>query len=165
MSLPLYESWYTHLKEEFADERMQQIKSAILADKEKGISVYPLGSLIFNAFNLTPLDQVKVVILGQDPYHGVGQAHGLSFSVPDGVAFPPSLQNIFKEIGEEFGSPLPITGNLTRWAQQGVFLLNSILTVQASQPLSHQAIGWQWFTDRVIKVISDHTKHTVFLLW
>lgn len=123
--------------------------------KREGKTIYPPGPLIFNAFRLTPFDNVKVVILGQDPYHGPGQAHGLSFSVQDGVALPPSLQNIYKEITADTGAVPPASGNLERWARQGVFLLNSVLTVRAGSPTSHSGIGWQTFTDAVIKTISD----------
>ncbi len=165
MITPVHLSWYTHLQDQFADPRMQHIKQAILDDRNAWITVYPWESLVFNALNLTPLDQVKVVILGQDPYHGLGQAHGLSFSVPEWVAIPPSLSNIFKAIHDEFQTPLPSHGDLTNRAHQWVFLINSMLTVQASRPLSHQHIGRQWFTDRVIEVVSEQTDHTVFMLW
>ena len=126
---------------------------------------YPPGKLIFNAFNLCPFHQVKVVIIGQDPYHQPGQAHGLSFSVQDGVPFPPSLQNIFKEIQNDLGTPIPNSGNLTRWAQQGVLLLNATLTVRASQPNSHAQLGWQTFTDAAIKALATQRKHLVYMLW
>ena len=126
---------------------------------------YPPGNLIFNAFNLCPFDQVKVVIIGQDPYHGPGQAHGLCFSVNDGIPFPPSLQNIFKEIQADLGKEVPATGNLTRWAQQGVLLLNATLTVRAHQAASHQRHGWEEFTDAVIRKLSQERDHLVFILW
>ncbi len=126
---------------------------------------YPPGRLIFNAFNLCPYDRVKVVIIGQDPYHGPGQAHGLCFSVNDGVPFPPSLQNIFKEIQTDLGTPVPTSGNLTRWAQQGVLLLNAMLTVRAHQAGSHQRHGWEEFTDAVIRTLSEGREHLVFILW
>lgn len=128
-------------------------------------TVYPPGNRIFAAFDACPLDEVKVVILGQDPYHGVGQANGLCFSVNPGVAIPRSLINIFKEINSDTGAPIPTNGDLSRWASQGVFLLNSILTVRAHQAGSHQGMGWEQFTDAVIKALSDKTEHTVFLLW
>jgi uracil-DNA glycosylase len=121
--------------------------------------------LIFNAFDKTPIKNVKVVILGQDPYHGPGQAHGLCFSVPDGVAPPPSLINIFKELQDDTGTPIPASGNLTRWAERGVFLLNASLTVRAAEPMSHAKIGWAEFTDTVIRKISELKSHVVFLLW
>jgi uracil-DNA glycosylase len=127
--------------------------------------IYPPGSLIFNAFDKCPFDQTKVVILGQDPYHGRGQAHGLSFSVNDGVPKPPSLNNIFKEIQDDLGKPFPISGNLERWAKQGVLLLNSTLTVREGQPGSHQGKGWEQFTDAVIRQLNDHKSGLVFLLW
>jgi uracil-DNA glycosylase len=121
--------------------------------------------LIFNAFNLCPFDQVKVVIIGQDPYHEPGQAHGLSFSVQDGIAFPPSLQNIFKEISDDLGIPIPTNGNLTRWAEQGVLLLNATLTVRAHQANSHASLGWQQFTDAAIRALAAHRQHLVYMLW
>jgi uracil-DNA glycosylase len=121
--------------------------------------------LIFHAYDLSPFDAVKVVILGQDPYHGVGQAHGLSFSVPDGIKAPPSLVNIFKELATDMELPRPASGNLENWARQGVFLLNSMLSVEAGQPGSHQKTGWQYFTDATIKTLSDHRSHIVFMLW
>ena len=127
--------------------------------------VYPPGRLIFNAFNLCPFDKVRVVIIGQDPYHEPGQAHGLCFSVNDGVPFPPSLQNIFKEIHDDIGTPIPTSGNLTRWAQQGVLLLNATLTVRAHQAGSHQNKGWEEFTDAVIRQLNEHREHLVFILW
>ena len=126
---------------------------------------YPPGKLIFNAFNLCPFDKVKVVIIGQDPYHEPGQAHGLSFSVCDGVPFPPSLQNIFKEIEQDLGMPIPMTGNLTRWAEQGVLLLNATLTVRAHQAASHQRRGWEEFTDAAIKALNADRDNLVFILW
>ncbi|MEI6138700.1 MAG: uracil-DNA glycosylase [Mariniphaga sp.] len=127
--------------------------------------VYPPGKLIFNAFDKCPFDKVKVVILGQDPYHEPGQAHGLCFSVPDGVPHPPSLQNIFKEILEDLGIPVPKSGNLERWAEQGVFLLNATLTVRAHQAGSHQKKGWETFTDQVVRLLNDSDNHLVFVLW
>ena len=126
---------------------------------------YPPGKLIFNAFNLCPYDKAKVVIIGQDPYHGPGQAHGLCFSVNDGVPFPPSLQNIFKEIHDDLGAPVPPSGNLARWAEQGVLLLNATLTVRAHQAGSHQRQGWEEFTDAAIKVLAEGREHLVFILW
>ena len=128
-------------------------------------TVYPPGKLIFNAFNLCPYNKVKVVIIGQDPYHGPGQAHGLCFSVNDGIPFPPSLQNIFKEIHDDLGTPMPSTGNLTRWAEQGVLLLNATLTVRAHQAGSHQRQGWEEFTDAAIRALAENREHLVFILW
>lgn len=153
------------LADEFRQPYFAEIKRTLLQEKQSGKTVYPPPSLIFNAFNSTPFDEVKVVILGQDPYHGRGQAHGLSFSVPDGVAQPPSLQNIFKEINNELGLPIPKSGNLEKWAQQGVLLLNAMLTVQAGNAGSHQNIGWQQFTDAAIRKISELRFSVVFLLW
>jgi uracil-DNA glycosylase len=131
----------------------------------QGQKIYPPAKLIFNAFEQCPFDQLKVVILGQDPYHGPGQAHGLCFSVNDGVEFPPSLRNIFKEIHEDTGAPIPASGNLTRWAQQGVLLLNATLTVRAHLAGSHQKKGWEQFTDAVIHLVADRLEHVVFILW
>ena len=139
--------------------------SFIKTEKAQGKTIYPPGQLIFNAFDKTPFNTLKVVLLGQDPYHGFGQAHGLSFSVPDGVHPPPSLINIFKELHLDVGIPIPKTGNLTKWASQGVLLLNAILTVRANEPASHSKIGWMDFTNSVISTISDQKEGVVFLLW
>ena len=158
-------SWKNILSGEFQQEYFKEIKSFILHEKSLGKVVYPPGNLIFNAFNLTPFDKVKVVIIGQDPYHGEGQAHGLSFSVPYGVKPPPSLQNIYKEISQEFGFEMPIHGNLESWAFQGVLLLNAILTVNANEPASHKAAGWENFTNAVIHHLSSKKENLVFLLW
>jgi len=158
------ESWRVKLYEEFASSYFVQLK-AFLVEEKKKYAVYPPGPLIFNAFNFTPFNEVKVVILGQDPYHGQGQAHGLSFSVPEGIIQPPSLQNIFKEIQQDAGVPIPLHGNLTSWAQQGVLLLNATLTVRAKQPGSHQNKGWEHFTDAAIKKLSEEKENLVFLLW
>lgn len=164
-SWPIIEaSWKEHLAPEFERQYFADIKEALVAKKHAWEIIYPPGSLIFNAFALTPFDAVKIVILGQDPYHGVGQAHGLSFSVPDGIRQPPSLQNIFKEIIADVGGELPMHGNLTARAEQGVLLLNAILTVTAAQPASHQDIGWQHFTDAVIRTLSDQKTGIVFML-
>ncbi|MCW8897249.1 MAG: uracil-DNA glycosylase, partial [Flavobacteriales bacterium] len=127
--------------------------------------IFPPEKEIFNAFNLTPLEKIKVIIIGQDPYHGIGQAHGLCFSVNDGIKFPPSLKNIFKELQNDLDIPIPISGNLTHWAKQGVFLLNNTLTVREKTPTSHQKKGWEEFTDAVIKLISEQKSGVVFLLW
>ena len=137
----------------------------IKTEKSQGKVIYPPGPYIFNAFNTTPVDNVKVVILGQDPYHGPGQAHGLCFSVQNGVPPPPSLINIFKELHEDIGVEIPNHGNLTHWAEQGVFLLNASLTVRAGEPMSHAKIGWATFTDTVIRKVSDLKDHVVFMLW
>ena len=153
------------LKEEFDKVYFQQIVTFLKAEKSAGKIIYPPGPLIFNAFNKTPFPKVKVVLLGQDPYHNKGQAHGLSFSVPDGVAKPPSLINIFKELENDLGIPTPKNGNLEKWAIQGVLLLNASLTVRQNEPGSHSKIGWLQFTDSVISKISEQKKGIVFLLW
>ena len=158
------ESWKNALWQEFQSEYFTQLKDFLLIEKSN-YPVYPPGPLIFNAFNRTPLDKVKVVVLGQDPYHGDGQAHGLCFSVPPGVKPPPSLVNIFKEIHTDTGLPIPARGNLEAWADQGVMLLNATLTVRASFAGSHQNRGWEKFTDRTIQTVSEQCEHVVFLLW
>lgn len=164
MDVQLEESWKTVMKSEFSKPYFQNIVMFLKTEKMAGKTIYPPGKLIFNAFETTPFDQVKVVILGQDPYMNPGQAHGLSFSVPDGVRPPPSLVNIFKELQSDLGVPIPNHGNLTKWAQQGVLLLNTLLTVRAGEPMSHAEIGWAEFTNNVIKKISTEKKHVVFLL-
>ena len=164
--IQLHPSWLTHLQEEFQKDYMITLKYKLQELKKNKIIFYPRGSQIFNAFNLTPFDKVKVVILGQDPYHGPNQAHGLSFSVPNSVKPPPSLMNIFKELQSDIGKTIDYKkGNLEHWAQQGVFLLNTTLTVEQSKPLSHQHYGWGEFTDKVINVISEHLENIVFILW
>ena len=157
--------WKSEMSEEFSKDHFIKIKNFLIEEKKNGQEVYPPGSLIFNAFNLTPFDQVKVVILGQDPYHGKNQAHGLCFSVPYGIQPPPSLVNIFKEIKNDIGAPVPNNGNLESWAKQGVLLLNTLLTVRANQPASHRGIGWENFTDAVIRKVSEKKSGIVFLLW
>lgn len=157
-------SWRAVLSDEFAKPYFGELVRFVHAEYSAG-PCYPPGPLIFNAFDSTPFDQVKVVILGQDPYHGPGQAHGLCFSVNDGVDFPPSLRNIFQEIQAETGAPIPMSGNLTRWARQGVFLLNTCLTVRQHQAFSHSGHGWETFTDEVIRLLSARREHLVFLLW
>ena len=164
MNVKIDPSWKEHLSEEFAKPYFIDLTNFVRQEYKTAIC-YPPGRLIFNAFNLCPFDKVKVVIIGQDPYHGPGQAHGLSFSVCDGVPFPPSLQNIFKEIQQDMGTPIPITGNLTRWAEQGVLLLNATLTVREHQPGSHQRHGWEQFTDAAIKALNAHRDNLVFILW
>ncbi|NUJ98168.1 uracil-DNA glycosylase [Candidatus Gracilibacteria bacterium] len=161
----LESSWLQVLEKEFKKEYFQIIKKTLVDDIQAHKILYPPMPLIFNSFNITAFDDVKVVILGQDPYHGPNQAHGLSFSVQDGVLFPPSLKNIFKEIKEDIGKEIPASGNLERWAKEGVLLLNAILTVRAGEPASHAKIGWEQFTDAVIKTISDKKEGVVFLLW
>jgi len=159
------EGWKQALGEEFQKPYFPLIRQFIMNEKAKDKKVFPPGPLIFNAFNLTPLDKVKVVILGQDPYHGEGQAHGLCFSVPYDIKPPPSLVNIFKEIKSDLGIEPPNHGNLEKWAKQGVLLLNASLTVNAGEPNSHAQCGWHIFTDAVIKKISDSKEGVVFLLW
>lgn len=158
-------SWKEVLAEEFQKPYFQKIKQTLVEEKQNGRTIYPPGPLIFNAFNLTPFDEVKVVILGQDPYHGKGQAHGLCFSVPQGIAPPPSLVNIFKELNTDLGVAIPNHGNLEKWAKQGVFLLNAFLTVRANEPASHSKIGWQEFTNAVIQKLSEQRTGIIFLLW
>lgn len=159
------ESWKNRLRDEFHAPYFGELKNFLVSEKQKGKTIYPLGKNIFSAFDFTPFEHVKVVLLGQDPYHGTGQAHGLSFSVPDGVPPPPSLVNMFKELNSDLGIPIPKKGNLEKWAKQGVLLLNATLTVQASTAGSHQGKGWEQFTDAVIRKISEEKKGVVFLLW
>ena len=165
MDVKIEASWKSALKAEFRQPYFEQAALHVRTEKGQGKTIYPPGSMIFNAFNHTPFDKVKVVILGQDPYHGPGQAHGLCFSVQPGIAPPPSLVNIYKEMQADLGVPIPTHGTLTHWAEQGVFLLNASLTVRAGEPMSHAKIGWAPFTDAVIKTISDKKEHIVFLLW
>ena len=166
MDVQIDNTWKDVLKEEFAKPYFEQIVFFLKTEKASGKKIYPVGSNIFNAFNKTPFDKVKVVILGQDPYHGHGQAHGLSFSVLPGVKVPPSLQNIFKEINTDLGvENLLKNGDLTHWAEQGVLLLNAALTVRDGEPMSHAKFGWAQFTDAVIRTISDKKENVVFLLW
>lgn len=161
----LEDSWKRILGEEFSKPYMSELKTFLKNEKNKKKDIYPPGPQIFNALNTTPFDKIKVVILGQDPYHGPGQAHGLCFSVQKGVPKPPSLKNIYKEIERDLKVKMPDTGDLTAWAQQGVLLLNSVLTVEASQAGSHQGKGWEVFTDKIISLINEHKKNIVFLLW
>jgi len=166
MATTLEPGWLAVLEPEFEKDYMKNLKSFLQEEKKKGYQIYPKGTDIFNALNMTPFNQVKVVILGQDPYHGTGQAHGLSFSVQKGVAIPPSLKNIYKELeGDIEGFKMPNHGNLTHWAEQGVLLLNATLTVRASEAGSHQNRGWEIFTDEIIKALSQKRDHIVFLLW
>lgn len=159
------ESWKHVLKNEFEKTYFQHIVTFLKAEKATGKVIFPPGRLIFNAFEQTPFDKVKVVILGQDPYHNKNQAHGLSFSVPDGIPKPPSLLNIFKELRNDLGIEMPVNGNLEKWANQGVLLLNACLTVRENEPGCHSQIGWLQFTDQVIKKISDEKEGIIFLLW
>lgn len=164
MDVKIETSWRNILQDEFEKPYFSLLTSFVRKEYQNG-TVYPPAKLIFNAFNLCPFGDVKVVILGQDPYHGYGQAHGLCFSVNDGVQFPPSLVNIFKEIERDLGKPMPESGNLERWASQGVFLLNATLTVKQGLAGSHQNKGWEEFTDRVIQEISERKENIVFMLW
>ena len=165
MEVAIEKSWKEALQSEFEKPYFARLVSYLHQEKAAGRRIYPPGGRIFRAFDLTPLDRVKVVILGQDPYHNPGQAMGLSFSVPDGVPAPPSLKNIFKEIESELGIKMSGRPNLEPWAQQGVLLLNAVLTVRENQPTSHSNIGWQEFTDAVIRCISERCDGVVFLLW
>ena len=166
MSAALEPGWLTILNQEFEKPYMKTLKSFLLEEKQKGFTIQPKNSDIFNAFNHTPFNKVKVVILGQDPYHGFNQAHGLSFSVQKGMVVPPSLKNIYKELGNEFSNfKIPNHGNLTAWADQGVLLLNATLTVRAQEAGSHQNKGWETFTDKVISELSVQRKGLIFLLW
>ncbi|MGL4853148.1 MAG: uracil-DNA glycosylase [Phocaeicola sp.] len=164
MDVEIEASWKEQLATEFNKEYFEQL-TQFVREEYRTTTVYPPGKLIFNAFNLCPFDQVKVVILGQDPYHGPGQAHGLCFSVNEGVPAPPSLKNIFQEIATDLGQEKPTTGDLTRWAQQGVLLLNATLTVRAHEAGSHQRKGWETFTDAAIHALAQQKEHLVFILW
>ncbi len=161
----LDESWKYGLSDFLLSPKMDELKAFLVEEKKADKIIYPPNHLIFNALNTTPLDRVKVVILGQDPYHGPNQAHGLSFSVQKGVALPPSLRNIFHELHADVGVERPKHGDLTHWAEQGVLLLNAVLTVEAGQPTSHQKRGWEEFTDHVIDVLNEQREHIVFILW
>ena len=166
MDVQIDETWKAVLKDEFLKTYFSETVNFLKTEKVAGKIIYPPGSLIFNAFNTTPFNKLKVVILGQDPYHGPGQAHGLSFSVPPGIKPPPSLVNIFKELKNDIGIQMPKEkGDLTHWAQQGVLLLNTALTVRAGEPFSHAKSGWAQFTDAVIHTISEKKENIVFLLW
>lgn len=158
------DSWYAKLEEEFNKDYFKNLKDFLVEEKAK-YRVYPPGSQTFTAFNLTPFDKVKVVVLGQDPYHGPGQAHGLSFSVPNGIKIPPSLLNIYKELKQDIGFEIPTHGYLEDWAKQGVFLINATLSVRAHSAGSHQKKGWETFTDKVISTLSEERENIVFLLW
>lgn len=164
MDVRIEESWKKRLLEEFEQPYFKELTNFVRQEYATR-QIFPPGKFIFHAFEKSPFDQTKVVILGQDPYHGPGQAHGLCFSVPEGIDFPPSLQNIFKEVSTDLGLPYPSSGNLDRWAVQGVLLLNSTLTVQANRAASHQNHGWEKFTDRVISILAEEREHLVFMLW
>jgi uracil-DNA glycosylase len=165
MDVNIEPSWKEELRAEFEKPYFGHIAQFLKDEKKAGKIIYPPGKLIFNAFDCTPFSKVRVVILGQDPYHNPGQAHGLCFSVPDGIAPPPSLVNIFKELHQDTGLAIPNSGNLEKWARQGVLLLNASLTVEANKPMSHSQLGWHIFTDEVIRHVSAHKQHVVFLLW
>ncbi len=165
MNFKLDKKWRVILKGEFKKPYMKQLKSFLQQERDSGAVVYPKGADIFNALNSTPLDKVKVVIIGQDPYHGEGQSHGLAFSVKEGVKIPPSLRNIYKELEREYKVNMPKDGDLTYWAEQGVLLLNATLTVRKSDAASHQTRGWENFTDAVVYAINEKCEHVVFILW
>ncbi len=165
MDVQIHPCWKNILSDQFEMPYFKNIRKTLLNDKKEGITIYPKGKDIFRAYNSTPFNKVKIVLLGQDPYHGPGQAHGLSFSVPHGVAIPPSLKNIYRELSDDLAISVPQHGNLQSWADQGVLLLNAFLTVQAGQPGSHREIGWEQFTDTTITQLSKHREHLVFLLW
>ncbi|WP_417888009.1 uracil-DNA glycosylase [Zunongwangia sp.] len=164
MNVTINEGWKNHLNDEFEKEYFKNLAEFVKSEYNSH-TIYPKGKRIFAAFDHSSFDDTRVVILGQDPYHGPGQANGLCFSVNDGIATPPSLVNIFKEIKEDIGNPIPNSGNLERWADQGVLLLNATLTVRAHQAGSHQKMGWEKFTDRVIEIVSAEKEHVVFMLW
>jgi len=164
MNVQIEPTWKQQLQEEFEKPYFLQLADAVRREYAAG-PCFPPARLVFNAFNLCPFDRVRVVIIGQDPYHEPGQAHGLSFSVQDGVPFPPSLMNIFREIEDDLGTPVPTTGNLTRWAEQGVLLLNATLTVRAHEANSHARLGWQQFTDAAIRALASRRSHLVYMLW
>lgn len=164
MNVQIEPNWKQYLNGEFDKPYFVGLTNSVRTEYSQH-TCYPPGRLIFNAFNLCPFDRVKVVIIGQDPYHEPMQAHGLSFSVQDGVPFPPSLQNIFKEIHDDLGTPIPTSGNLSRWAEQGVLLLNATLTVRAHQANSHASLGWQTFTDAAIRALAKEREHVVYMLW
>lgn len=164
MDVRIAEDWKAILAEEFEKPYFATLTDFVRAEYAAG-EVFPTGKNIFRAFDKCPFDNLKVVIIGQDPYHGVGQANGLCFSVNDGVAFPPSLQNIFKEVSSDTGAPIPTSGNLDRWAEQGVLLLNAVLTVRAHQAASHAGRGWEQFTDAVVRAIAERKSGVVYMLW
>lgn len=165
MEVKINDTWKEVLKNEFSKPYFLEIVGFLRTEKMAGKTIYPPGPMIFNAFDRAPFDKVKVVLIGQDPYHGKGQAHGLCFSVQNGVPPPPSLMNMFKEMQTDLGLNIPASGNLTKWADQGLLLLNASLTVRANEPMSHAKIGWAQFTDTVIRKVSEQKEHVVFLLW
>lgn len=165
VEIELHSSWKQRLQQELQSERMFRLKDFIISEYQKGHNVFPPPQETFAALNLAPFEKVKVVIVGQDPYHGAGQAHGLCFSVREGVPFPPSLRNIFKELNSDLGLQAPKSGSLVRWAEQGVLLLNAVLTVRESQAASHEGLGWEEFTDKIIHLLNDEKENLVFVLW
>ena len=164
-SINIEESWRKRLIKEFEKPYMRELSAFLKMEKKEGKEIFPIGSEIFSAFNYTPFEKVKVVILGQDPYHGRGQAHGLSFSVKEGVQPPPSLENIFKELKSDIELARPKSGSLEKWAEEGVLLLNTVLTVEKSKPASHQSKGWETFTDKVLSLLNEEKSHLVYILW
>lgn len=164
MDVKIELSWKKHLAQEFEKTYFKELTNFVRQEYATK-QIFPPGRFIFHAFEQSPFELTRVIVLGQDPYHGAGQAHGLCFSVPDGIELPPSLQNIFKEISQDIGTPAPTSGNLDRWAKQGVLLLNSTLTVQANRAGSHQNKGWERFTDEVVRLLATEKEHLVFLLW
>jgi uracil-DNA glycosylase len=165
LNVQIEDSWKTLLEEEFSQPYFAEIKTFLVGEKKSGKTIYPPGPLIFNAFNQTPVDKVRVVVIGQDPYHNPGEAMGLCFSVPRGIAVPASLRNIYKELERDLDIPPPAHGDLTSWTHQGVLLLNAILTVERNRAGAHRNIGWQQFTDAVIRRLSEHREGLIFLLW
>ena len=163
--IKLTDSWKARLATEFEKPQMQNLRKFLVQEIKTGKQIFPKGDEYFAALNKVPFDNVRVVIVGQDPYHGIGQAHGLSFSVKDGIAFPPSLQNIFKELQSDLGIKIPKSGNLSEWANQGVLLLNSVLTVESGRAASHQGKGWEEFTDKIIHLLNEEKENLVFILW
>lgn len=163
--IKIHRSWLGKINSEFEADKMKKLKSYLRSEIEKGKIIYPEEKNYFRALNSTPLENVNIVILGQDPYHGAGQANGLCFSVPEGIRFPPSLQNIFKELKSDLGCDVPKSGDLSAWAEQGVLLLNSVLTVEKEKPASHQKKGWEEFTNKIVSVVNDTNDHVVFILW
>lgn len=164
LSPKIHSSWLNALQPEFQKDYFKALKSFLVDEKSK-YRIYPPGPLIFSAYDHTPFNEVKVVIIGQDPYHGPGQANGLSFSVSDGIPLPPSLKNIYKELEDDLGLPIPQSGNLEKWADRGVLMLNAVLSVRERQPASHRNQGWEVFTDATIKALSENKEHLVFILW
>jgi uracil-DNA glycosylase len=165
MNVQIERSWAKALKNEFEQAYFEKMVAFLKAEKQQGKQIFPAGKDIFRAFELTPFDQVRVLLLGQDPYHGAGQAHGLCFSVQKGIKPPPSLVNIYKELQDDLGIEIPSHGDLSHWAQQGILMLNASLTVESAKPMSHAHIGWEIFTDAVIKKVSDEKENVIFVLW